>query len=384
MRPRIVLGGSLAQKPGKGGHTWVFLQYLLGFKRMGWDVLFLDRMDPGMGDPTAGLEYTRRVFEGFGLSERYSVFGADGEVLAGRPRRDVLEFVGSSDVFLNVMGFVDDHEILSAAPLLTFLDIDPGFGQIWCQTGLHDPFAGHDRFVTIGERIGEPGCAVPTCGLDWITTPQPVVLEHWPVVPATGTAFTSVASWRGSMGPLEYDGKRLGLRVHEFRRFLDLPGRTGQTFELALDIHSDETEDLTRLRESGWTLLDPLAATGDPRSYQAFIQGSGAELMIAKNLYVETRSGWFSDRSICYLASGRPVLAQNTGLPDRLPTGLGLVTFETLDDACAGIEAVVRERARHARAARALAEAYFDSDWVLPALVDAVTSSEPVGGAVPA
>ncbi len=382
MRPRIVLGGSLAQKPRRGGHTWVFLQYLLGFERLGWEVLFLDRLDPDMGDAGPGLAYTRRVFEGFGLLDRYSVFGGDGKALAGRSRAEVLDFVRSSTVFLNVMGFIDDADLLGAAPLLTFLDIDPGFGQIWCETGLHDPFAGHHRFVTIGERIGEPGCDVPTCGLDWITTPQPVVLDQWPVVPATGIAFTSVASWRGSMGPLEFRGRRLGLRVHEFRRFLDLPRRCGHPFELALDIHDDETEDLERLREAGWTLVDPVGAAGDPRSYQAFIQGSGAELMVAKNLYVELRPGWFSDRSICYLASGRPVLAQDTGLPDRLPTGLGLVTFETLEDACAGADAIVRERARHSRAARELAEAYFDSDWVLPRLVEAVTSSSPVAGAV--
>jgi len=300
MKPRIVVGGSLAQKPGRGGHTWVFLQYLLGLKRLGWDVLFLDRTEPdvaGGSDPSgsrqdrgSGTSYVRRVFDAFGLMNAYAILGEDGCTTAGRSRREVLDFVRSSALFLNVMGFIEDEEIREAAPLIAFLDIDPGFGQIWHELGLHDPFAGHDRFVTIGERIGQPGCTVPTCGLDWITTPQPVVLEHWPATPPGGEAFTSVASWRGAMGPLQYAGRRLGLRVHEFRRFLSLPGRSGQGFELALDIHEDEVEDLERLRAHGWTLSDPLLCAGDPWRYRDFIQRSAAEFMVAKNLYVETSS----------------------------------------------------------------------------------------------
>ena len=268
------------------------------------------------------------------------------------------------------MGFLDDEEILAAAPLRAFLDIDPGFGQIWCDLGLHDPFTGHDRHVTVGERIGEPGCIVPTCGLEWIATKPPVALGEWPAVPSSGGAFTSVGSWRGPFGPLEYGGRTYGLRAHEFRRFFELPDLTGARFEVALDIDEAEVEDLRRLREHGWTLADPRQEAADPWRYREYIRSSGAELMIAKNLYVDTRSGWFSDRSACYLATGRPVLAQDTGLDGLVPSGEGLVTFTTLEEAAAGAEAIGADYARHSRAAREIAVDHFSADRVLPRLLE--------------
>ena len=387
-KPRIVMGGALAHKPGKGGHTWVFLQYLLGLRALGWDVLFVDRLDRSMagagsdspsGHP--GIAYVRSVFERWGLDGQYAI-AIEDEPWVGRSRSEVLEFTRSSVGLINVMGFIDDPDVLAAAPFNAFLDIDPGFPQIWRELGLHDAFAGHDRFVTIGGRLGHPGCGAPDCGLPWIYTPQPVVLEHWPVQPSAGRAFTSIASWRGGMAPLEYRGRRLGLRVHEFRRFLDLPRRTAGRFEMALDIHPDEEADLRALSDHGWSLVDPAEAAGDPLAYRAFIQRSEAEFMVAKNLYVDTAVGWFSDRSICYLASGRPVVAQDTGFTEELPVGRGLLAFSDLDEAVAAVEEVRADPVGHARAARAVAEAHFDSRVVLPRLVDALTARVPVG-AVP-
>jgi hypothetical protein len=251
-----------------------------------------------------------------------------------------------------------------------FLDIDPGFPQMWHELGLHDSLAGHDTFVTIGQNIGGANCAIPTCGLIWITTPQPVVLEHWPVVEsARRGAFTSVATWRGAYGPVEYKGTTYGLRVHEFRKFALLPCLTGFRFELALDIHPSEQSDLKLLQDGGWTLLDPSLVARDPSAYQGFIRESVAEIMVAKHMYVATNSGWFSDRSMCYLASGKPVLAEDTGLSGWYPVGVGLVTYRTLEEACAGARAITDDYARHARAARELAEEYFDSDKVLARLV---------------
>jgi len=270
------------------------------------------------------------------------------------------------------MGFCTDEELLGAARRRVFLDTDPGFGQMWRELGLADIFAGHDVHVTIGERIGASDCTIPTCGLRWITTPQPVVLDAWPVspLPARARRFTSVASWRGAYGPVDYAGHRYGLRVHQFRRFAALPQLTGARFELALDIHPAEREDIGRLRDGGWTLRDPAAVASTPRSYQRYVRGSWAELMVAKGMYVDTRSGWFSERSICYLASGRPVLAQDTGLGDMYPLGRGLLAFATLEEAIAGVETLRENPRRHAEAARALAEEHFDSDKVLARLVD--------------
>jgi hypothetical protein len=381
MTKTIAVAGSLAQKPQQGGHTWVFLQYLLGFRRLGWEVLFLDRLEPEMcsdevGQPcdleaSVNLRYFLRVIEEFGLRDAFTLDYNGGERYIGLSRGEALERVSRSAFLLNVMGFLRDEELLARAPRRVFLDIDPGFGQMWRELGLHDPFQGHDTVVTIGENIGRSNCAIPTCELEWLTTRQPVVLDLWPCQDSAGVErFTSIGAWRGPNGPITYRGKTYGLRVHEFRKFVPLPCLSGQRFELALDIHPNETNDLEFLAANGWSLVDPLAVADTPFTYRSYVQDSKAEFMVAKNMYVDTRSGWFSDRSICYLASGRPVLAQDTGLQGLYPIGEGLLTFSTLDEALAGVEAISHDYGRHALAARALAEEYFDSDKVLGRLLD--------------
>lgn len=380
MSELVVIAGSLAQRPRHGGHTWVLLQYLLGFKRLGWDVLFLDWLTPEMCVDEVGascafqdslnLRYFLRVMENFGLQDAYALDYNQGEQYVGLPRKEVLEHTKRAAFLFNVMGFLTDPEILKAAPRRVFLDIDPGFGQMWRELELSDIFRGHDAFVTIGENIGKPGCDIPTCGLDWITTPQPVVLSCWPVQNGTHNGcFTSVASWRGPFGPIEYHGNTYGLRVHEFRKFASLPQVSKFSFQMALDIHPNEKKDLALLEANQWQLIEPLRVTADPWQYRRYIQHSMAEYMVAKGMYVQTHSGWFSDRSICYLASGRPVVAQDTGLNSRYPTGEGLLTFTTLEEAAACVDKVAHDYPRHARAARALAETFFDSDHVLTRLL---------------
>ena len=195
------------------------------------------------------------------------------------------------------------------------------------------------------------------------------MLEAWRSTDGRTGLFTSVASWRGPNGPIDYRGVTYGLRVHEFRNFLSLPRRTGQSFQIALNIHPDERDDLRRLDREGWTLVDPRVVARDPWTYQCFVEDSLAEFSVAKQLYVRSCSGWFSDRSIYYLASGRPVVAQDTGLGGRYPSDAGLLWFTTLDEAAAAVLEVARDSARHARAARAVAEEYFDSDKVLSRLL---------------
>jgi hypothetical protein len=285
------------------------------------------------------------------------------------PRSRLLDRVGDSAFLLNIMGYLRDEGVLGRAAKRVFLDIDPGFGQFWEELGLHRPFTGYDSCVTIGLNIGRPDCTIPTCGLDWIVTPQPVVLEWWPPSDVPGESFTTVASWRGAYGPVEFQGKSYGLRVHQFRRFVDLPGLTGRPFELALAIHPAETRDLALLSDNGWTLVDPQMVAGDALSYRSYIGRSLAEFSVAKDIYVRTRGGWISDRSLCYLASGKPVLAQETGFSRHYPTGEGLIAYATLEEAVAGVEEITRHPDRHARAARALAEEYFDSDKVLARLL---------------
>jgi hypothetical protein len=347
----------------------------VGFRRLGWRVLFIDEIAPELCVDDAGrpckpeqsvnVRRLEIVFESLGLGDSYAL-NAGGEWF-GMPRAQVLALLRGAALLLNVMGFVRDADLLAAAPRRVFLDIDPGFGQMWRALGLSDVFAGHDDFVTIGENIGQPGCNVPTCGLRWITTPQPIVLEEWPAQTAPGLAFTSIASWRGPFGPIEYAGKTYGLRVHEFRKFMELPVHTRERFELALDIHSADVRDLEALAENGWTVRDPVAAAGDPWRYRSTVQQSKAEFMVAKNLYVDTAGGWFSDRSICYLASGRPVLAQRTGW--QYQEGRGLVGFSILDEAVEGAARITADYSDHARAAREIACEYFDSDKVLRKLL---------------
>jgi hypothetical protein len=235
---------------------------------------------------------------------------------------------------------------------------------MWHDLGLADLLTGHQHFITIGENIGRPGCGVPVCGRDWVTTPPPVVLDDWPVVEG-GDSYTSVATWRNAYGTVAFQGSTYGSRVHEFRKYLELPALVDADFELALDIHPHEVNDLEALDAHGWRLVDPEDVAGTLETYRSYIQCSRAELCVAQQMYVATRSGWLSDRSLCYLASGKPVLAQDTGFSDNYPVGEGLLAFSTLEEAAAGIEEIERNYEDHCRAARALAEKYFDSDKVL-------------------
>lgn len=375
MSKTLAVAGSVAQRPDRGGHAWVFLQYLLGFQRLGFDVLFLDWLAPDMCDGpverSENVNYLAGVMERFGFSEAFCLLGKpSGEAIAGLPRAEAVRRTAQSAFLLNVMGYLDDEELLAAAPRRVFLDIDPGFGQMWCELGLTDIFRGHDVFVTIAENIGKPSCLIPTCGLDWIPTRQPVVLDFWPSQDNVGERFTSIGSWRGPFAPVEYKGETFGLRVHEFRRFFELPRLSKASFELALEIHDAEARDLAQLRANGWRLVDPRRVARSPDAYQAYIAGARAEFMVARNMYVKAGAGWFSDRTICYLATGRPALVQDTGLCDLYPIGKGIVAFRTLEEAVAGAETIEDDYEGHRHAARAMAEEYFDSDKVLGRLVE--------------
>ena len=381
MTETIIVAGSLAQRPGHGGHAWVFLQYLLGFRSLGYDVLFLDRLEPGMcvdasGEParfteSENVHFLAATMDAVGLGSCWSVNYDGGREWAGVDRASVAELVERSGLLLNVMGYLDDDALRGSAPVTAFLDIDPGFGQMWRELGLHDPFVGHDHYVTVGSRLGADGCTVPTGGIDWITTLPPVALDAWPVHPPPRGPFrfTSIATWRGPFGPIEYNGRTYGLRAHEFRRFADLPSNVDATFEVALDIDPSDAADRDRLLGFGWLLTDPRHAASGPARYRRYIEGSSAELMVAKNMYVASRGGWFSDRSACYLATGRPVLVQDTGFGDVVPTGSGIVPFATFDDAVAGADDIIGNYASHAAAARAVAEEYFDARIVLTRLL---------------
>jgi hypothetical protein len=379
-RGRVVIAGAVAQRPARAGHAWVYLQYLLGFRRLGWEVLFIDWLEPEMCVDASGracpvgrsenLRYLDALMREFGLGRSYALLDPSAGTIFGISRLEARRQVADADFLINVMGYLKDEDLLALSRRRVFLDIDPGFTQMWRELGLADLLDGHDAFVTVGEAVGTAGCSIPTCGIDWIRTPQPVLLDEWPVAQGESSTITGIGSWRGNNAPITYEGRHYGLRVHEFRQFADLPKRSGRDFEYALDIHPSETADFELLRAGGWRLVDPLGAAATPSAYRDYIQGSFAELMVAKGMYVSSRSGWFSDRSICYLASGRPVLAQDTGRCETYDAGL--LTIDTLDGAVAAIEEVCSDYPRHRRAAREIAESRYDSDVVLGRLLNKV------------
>jgi hypothetical protein len=371
----VVVAGAVARRIDCGGHVWALLQWVLGFKKLGWSVVFLDRLDPDPGvRDSAAVRRFLETMQSFGLSDSFSLDIGRNEEPIGLSRDTVREKVGDADLLLNVMGYLDDPELLAHARRRVFLDIDPGFGQMWRALGLCDLFRGHDAFVTVGTRLGRDDCRVPTCGLAWVTTLPPVVIDRWPASDERGTSFTSVGAWRGPWAPVEYEGKRYGLRVHEFRRFAAVPRDSGFDFEIALDIDPEDHADASRLVEGGWRLSDPRSVSGTAEQYHRYVQSSLAEFGIAKEMYVHARTGWVSDRTACYLASGRPAIVQDTGLDGTIETGLGLLTFSTPDEGMSAARTVHADWHRHSRAARGLAVEHFDSDRVLSRLLHEVAA----------
>lgn len=379
-RLTILLSGMIAGVPRQGGATWAVLQYLLGFRRLGHDVYFVEPVEAAAlrpeGAPLArstNAAYFRRVTSDFGLAANSALLLAGTRQTVGLPYAGLREAARRADVLLNVAGLLTDPALTSDARARVYLDLDPAFTQLWhAAENINMRFDGHSHFITVGQNVGRPGCVVPDCGRDWLTTLQPVVLEHWPTGEGISyDALTTVANWRG-YGSVEYQGRFYGQKAHSLRRLIELPTLTEEKFLLALAIHPGERDDLAALARNKWNLLDPSRVTSTPADYRRFVQSSKAEFGFAKSGYVISRCGWFSDRSACYLASGRPVLAQETGFSDHLPTGEGLFAFESSEEAVEHIRNMNADYDRHARASRRIAAEFFDSDKVLPRLLGRV------------
>lgn len=369
MSLRIVFSGMVAGVPGQGGAAWAVLQYVLGLRRLGHDVVLVEPVDELA---PASVAYLREISSAFALEGRAALLRRGTRETAGVDYDRLVELSRSADLLVNVSGMLEDERMLDPIRTRVYLDLDPAFVQLWqAACGIDMRFDAHTHFVSVGQALGDPACPVPTCGRRWLPTLQPVVLDEWPAANGAGAEgpVTTVANWRG-YGSIEHEGVFYGQKAHSFRPLADLPLRTTEPLVLALSIHPDETGDLAALARSGWRLVDPGRVTATPADYRRFVQRSRAELGIAKSGYVASRCGWFSDRSACYLASGRPVIAQETGFSGFLPTGRGLLSFATLDDAVAGLEALASDYAGHARAARELAVEHFDSDRVLTRLLE--------------
>jgi len=382
------VAGALANKPHNGGEAWVRLSWIRGLQRLGWQVVFVEQITSACCTDARGgtapweqsenRRFFDRVVADFGLSDSAVVIVDGGRVIHGMSRDELLDRAASARLLLNVSGHLDWDPLFSRLRNRIYLDIDPGFTQFWQAQGTGGSrLEGHDEFFTVGLNVGTADCCIPSCGIRWRHVLPPVVLDDWPVSRSDVAddadrgcgRFTTVASWRGPFGPITHAGKTFGLKVHEFRKVLDLPSRTGLPFEIALAIHDGDAADRAKLLAAGWHLTDPASVAADPHVFRDYVSGSLAEFSVAQGVYVDTHSGWFSDRTVRYLAAGRPALVQDTGFSRHLPTGLGLVTFRTPAEAAAGAADIVARYAEHRAAARAIAERHFDSDHVIGGLL---------------
>ncbi|HEV2766045.1 MAG TPA: hypothetical protein VGV38_23880, partial [Pyrinomonadaceae bacterium] len=365
--------------------AWVILSWLDGLRRLGFRVHFVEQVNAetcvdGIGAratfaESVNLEYFRRVFAQFKLLDAATLVRDEGAETFGLAYAELRDLLAGADLLVNITGHLAAEPLKRAPRLRAYVDLDPGFTQFWHAQG-RAPWArlgGHEFYFTVGENVGTPLCNIPTGGVEWRRVRQPCVLGEWtPEPPPAELRFTTVASWRGAYAPVEHDGRTYGLKAHEWRKFFALPRLAGREFEIALDIHPAEERDLRALAENNWRVVSPRERAADPDSFRRYVQGSSAEFSAAQQIYVETGSGWFSDRTVRYLASARPALVQDTGFGEHLPAGEGLLSFRTLDEAVEGANRIARDYDRHARAARRLAEEYFDSDKVLCQFVEEI------------
>jgi hypothetical protein len=365
---RVVVGGALANKAGSAGEAWVRMSWVRGFQELGLDVRFVEELAGDEIDPNA-VSWFEDVTAGFGLDGVATLLHGDESIVG--PGLSELEPLAPEATLVNISGHIQTPALMRAFRRRVMVDIDPGFTQFWHEQGLAGAnVEGHDLYFTIGELIGTPECAIPTGGIDWQHVRPPVVLGDWPASAGELDRFTTIATWRGPFGRVEHAGRTYGLKVHEFRKFIELPARSDQRFEIALDIHPGDSQDLEALRGNRWRMVDPRAVAADPDAFRAYVQGSGAEFSVAQGIYVDTNSGWFSDRTTRYLASGRPALVQDTGFSATLPVGDGLVAFRTLEEAVAGAADVAGRYAEHCEAARRIAEEHFAAERVLARFCD--------------
>jgi hypothetical protein len=371
-----IVSGALANKPWNGGNAWTRLSWVSGLRRLGFEPVFVEQIgqsscldENGVAcafQDSANLAYFRSTMEQVGLAGRSALVCDDGKIWG--LSLDRLSLLASeAALLLNISGHLTIPEVKDRVRCRVYYDDDPGFTQFWeAASSGASRLEGHEFHFTIGENIGAPDCVIPVGNVRWRHTRPPVVLEEWPVVPSGEfRRFTTVASWRGAYGPVQYAGKTYGLKVHEFRKFIELPRRGGGSFEIALQIHPEDRKDLDALIAQGWQIADPRAVAASMDDFRRYVQRSSAEFSVAQGIYVDTNSGWFSDRTVRYLASGRPALVQDTGFSRHLPTGKGLVAFRTMEEALAGAESIIAEYDQHCLAARRVAEEHFDAEKVL-------------------
>jgi hypothetical protein len=381
-----IVSGALANKPFNGGEAWVRLSWALGLRRLGFDVYFIETLTaadcvaeadkPADFASCVNRAYFESVVADFGLEGRAGLLFEGGRANSGLGLAELSDVAGDADLLVNVSGHLAVAEIATKPRTRLYVDLDPGFTQAWhADRRTAFTLGGHDHYATVGLNVGSPAWPIPSQGIEWIATFPPVLLEEWsPAPPIPGPPrFTTVATWRSPYGPLGVGDRTMGSKHHEFRRMIELPRRVeGGAFEIALDIHAADSADLEALLTHGWKIVDPREVAGTPGAFREYVRSSSAEFSVAQGVYVESASGWFSDRTAAYLASGRPAVVQGTGIADELVGGGGLLPFGSPEEAVAQAEDLVAHHAEHCRAALSFAVEHLDSDRVLGQLLERI------------
>ncbi len=371
---RLVILGMMGRLPF-GGQTWLYLNWIRAFSRLGHEVYYVEDdtvwpYDPEQNTVTDDCGYAVRhiakCMERIGLPDRWAFRLADREGACwGMPARKLDELYRSCDALLNVVGATDLREEHLAAPFRVYVQTDPVEAELRLANGdehTRIAFANHHVIATYGENYGAPDCGVPLNGIAYKKTRQPVDLDLWPMTyDPWARFFTTIGNYRQEGSDVEYNGEVYRWsKHHEWEKFLGLPRRTTQLFELAMNV--DDSASRERLEAHGWALVSPLQMSLNVfDDYAGYFRQSRAEFTVAKDQNVRLRSGWFSERDACYLACGKPVVAQDTGFGNVLPTGEGLFAFTTTEEALDAIDAINGDYRRHCEAARAIAEEYFEA-----------------------
>jgi hypothetical protein len=375
---RIVLAGYLVRNP-LGGYAWQAAHYLLGLAALGHDVWFYEdtghyapAYNPHTNEFGEQYEYGIATAGNFlarvGFGERWvfadTTRGVEHGPAAGRSG----ELLREADLLVNLAGVNRvPPERRDGRPSI-YIDIDPAVTQIKLAGGdglLRAILDEHAHHFTLGENIGTPRSPLPTAGYTWHPTRQPVAIAQWANAGPPGPAYTTIGKWDARGRDLSFGGETFQWRKRtEWLRCLDLPARSGATFQVAMDVAS-VPGDPERLAAHGWRVVDPLAVSADPWRYRDYVRGSRGEFTVAKDVNVRLRSGWFSDRAACYLAAGRPVIEQDTGFGDVLPLGPGLHAFRTVEEAAAAVRAIEADWPRSSAHATQIAREYFAAERVL-------------------
>jgi hypothetical protein len=381
-RGRVVVLHFAGQMP-LGGIAWQAMQYVLGLEQLGFECWYVEDHGANPYDPAQNsvvmecdynVAYVRRMMERSGLGGRWAYWDAINDVYHGLDRDAVRRLYRESDAIINLCGATRLRDEHLATPIRIMVDTDPVYEQIKyaeADAASRSYLDAHTHFFTYGENVGGPGWIVPLCGVDWKPTRPPVVLEEWPADPREPDAWTTIATWENKGKNIAFNGDTYVWSKHvNFLAFLDAPRRTGDKFLMAMLPPDAEIE--RRVRAAGWALTDPRPVSASMESYAEFIRGSRGEFTVAKDIYVRPNSGWFSDRSVCYLASGRPVVTMKTGFSRFYPAGQGLFEYTTMTEVEAAMDAVRSDFPRHSKAARDLAAEYFGSRPVLERLMSEV------------